>query len=69
MQSKTKKAMGTSHGFMHFHSETWEGVALPTVHFTESYSGQTFEVCHHQNNEMILTSMFTVSILPVFRFT
>ena len=53
---------------MHFHSETWEGVSLPTAHFTESYWGQTFEVCHHQNNEMILTSMFTVSTLPVFRF-
>ena len=60
--------MGTSHGFMHFHSGTWEGVALPTAQFTESYSGQTFEVCHHQNNEMILTSMFTVSTLPFFRF-
>jgi hypothetical protein len=60
--------MGTSHGFMHFHFETWEGFSLPTAHFTENYSGQTFEVCHHQNNEMILTSMSTVSTLPVFRF-
>jgi hypothetical protein len=58
--------MGTSHGFMHFHSETWEGVSLPTSHFTESYSGQTFEVRHHQNNEMIFTSMIKVSSLPVF---
>jgi len=53
---------------MHFHSETWEGVSLPTAQFTESYSGQTFEVCHHQTNEMILTFMLTVSILPVFQF-
>ena len=34
------------------------GFALPTAHCFKSYCGQTFEVRHHQNNDMILQTLF-----------
>ena len=43
--------------------ETREGVSLPTAHLPESYCGQTFEVCHHQNNTTTFVSIFTAPTL------
>ena len=47
-------------------SETWEGILLPTARITESYRGQTFLACHHQNNDMNFRSVLTAPALLRF---
>jgi hypothetical protein len=37
------------------------GDPLPTALVTQSYCGQTFEVCHHQNNDTVRKVTFTAS--------
>lgn len=46
--------------------ETWEGFRPAHGSSHKSDCGQTVKVRHHQNNDMIFASIFTVSALQKF---